>query len=460
MGAGIGLPRSRRNVWIAATGALLAVALVVVAGVLWLGREKPVQFVSLTSAGPTVTFGVRSITASYSHVIGDRAYVAWQHEQTMELAALDLAGGRKLWQRAVPGQSQYWQGITATPSAIVAVALEFSDAKPRTMYVLNPADGTPRWTRTIYGGDNRLAFDSVLVLASSKDAMVRGLDWRSGNEMWSLPDPVGKYGPVRTGTYRIATASDAAGPADLAGAPFSPDLADDRRLVQLDSDKTLRVIDAVTGKVLRSRDAVGSPDDLTLARDGKFDVVVRQAGYQIREYDLDSLGEPQVVYTQPDANRTAVALQSCGADQLCVLDRGNGSKTTEVAGIDVKGRKTRWRQPAVGTETLVSIGDRVLATTVEGEPASAVFAADGKQLLSDDVRNTVGVRVNGSSVLMFSAIPSTYPADVSLTGIAATDGARQPLGSLSKVRSRSCSWNEHFLVCAAEQEFRVWRFAK
>jgi outer membrane protein assembly factor BamB len=338
-------------------------------------------------------------------------------------------------------------------------ALNFADATARTMYVLNPADGSLRWKRDVYGGDYRFAFDSGLVLVSPNNAVIRGLDWRTGNEMWTLADPVNKYGPVRTHTYQVATARDTGGPADLTGAPYNPDLTGDRRLVQLDSDKTLRVIDAQTGKVLRERKAVAGSDDLALAHDGRLDVVVRQTGYEIREYDLDNLGEPQVVYSQPDTARMPLALQRCGSDRLCVLDRGTDPQSTEVVGIDVKGRKARWHGPAVGTEELVAAGDRVLATTVDGEPASALFDTNGKQLLPEDARKSVGVRVNALSVLLFSATPSTYPADVSLTGVAATDGTRQPLGSLSKVRSRSCSWNEHVLVCAAEQEFRVWRFA-
>ncbi len=115
---------------------------------------------------------------------------------------------------------------------------------------------------------------------------------------------------------------------------------------------------------------------------------------------------------------------------------------------------------AAGADTLVPVGDRVLGTNAVGTPASALYDSGGKQLLVDEDRPQVAVPVNSGSLLLLSVQTSSYPGDVSLVGVRATDGTRTALGQLTKVRTRSCSWNERFLVCPGEKEFGVWRFAK
>ena len=47
--------------------------------------------------------------------------------------------------------------------------------------------------------------------------------------------------------------------------------------------------------------------------------------------------------------------------------------------------------------------------------------------------------------------------DAALTGVG-QDGKRTPLGSLDGIYVESCSWNEEFLTCPAEDGFRAWRF--
>jgi hypothetical protein len=79
-------------------------------------------------------------------------------------------------------------------------------------------------------------------------------------------------------------------------------------------------------------------------------------------------------------------------------------------------------------------------------------------LLSADAKKNYPVRVDGSSVLLFSAQPSNYPNDAALTGVS-LDGKRTPLGSLEGIVTEGCSWNREFLACPARSEFGFWRFA-
>jgi hypothetical protein len=175
---------------------------------------------------------------------------------------------------------------------------------------------------------------------------------------------------------------------------------------------------------------------------------------------MDNLGEPKVVYTSP-GDRTLHSLAPCGGGAICVLDTGGyDTKTAEVASIDVAGSKQRWRKPAPGTDLLVPVGARVLATQAESTPASHLFGPDGVQLLPDDARNDTGVRVNGASLILFSKPSSDYPDDVSLSGVASQPRSPTSLGLLPKVRTLSCSWNDVYLVCASTNDFGIWRFAK
>jgi hypothetical protein len=100
----------------------------------------------------------------------------------------------------------------------------------------------------------------------------------------------------------------------------------------------------------------------------------------------------------------------------------------------------------------------VAASTDASPPGGLVFDGSGKQLLSDDAKKNYPVRVDGSSLLLFSAAPSNYPGDAALTGVS-LDGKRTPLGSLEDIVSGGCSWNREFLACPARTEFRFWRFA-
>ncbi len=159
---------------------------------------------------------------------------------------------------------------------------------------------------------------------------------------------------------------------------------------------------------------------------------------------------------------TSTSRTTAGGDgRLCVLDEtSSDDKTAQVLAIDVAARKVLWHGNAPGTDQLVPVGDRILATTIGSTPASRLFDPDGKQLLRAEDQKAVGVRVNAGSLIFFTAEPSSYPADASLSGVTAGSGARTALGQLSKTRTLACAWTERYIACAREKDFGVWRFTR
>jgi outer membrane protein assembly factor BamB len=444
---------------LAGVAALAVVVLLGVAALYWFRRETPVAFTALESAGISVPFGGGSIERTTSSTIGDRAYVSWQDDRGLRVAAIDLATRRKLWEVAAPSGPTRWEGIAATARAVLVFAGESSDSTARPVYALSPDDGRQLWQVAGHGGDRRYLFDAMLVIDSRYDTAVRAYDWATGDQKWHVDARAGSSGQLTTVAYAAPGESDPAdsAPSTFWGYPFPSWKASDARLVLLDSERVLTVVDLATGK-RRERPNVASYDEPVYALGDRLYALVKG---QLWEYDLGKLGEPRVLYTLTADNKRFVgAPERCGDGLICLLERsGSDAKSTELVAVDVEDRTVARRRPAPGTERLMAVGDNILARAYGSAPASAFFDSGGKQLLRDDDRGTVAVRLDRSSLLLFSKPPSDYGETVALTGVTA-GGDRKPLGSIEGVRSASCSYNTTYLVCATNREFRVWRFAE
>jgi outer membrane protein assembly factor BamB/Ethanolamine utilization protein EutJ (predicted chaperonin) len=454
---------ARRLVWATAVAGLAVLTALAVAAYLGLRSSvRPVDFATMAQTGtlPTGLQGGDLVDMSVA-VSGDTGYLAWQHSDTLEVAAVDLGNGHERWRHAVEGSSKQWEDIVVLPGAIMAEAKEYS-SKPHGLYVLDPASGTQLWTRDVYNQDWYLPVGDKLVLVSPHDHTVRGLDRRTGNQKWQLDDPKDRYGnQVDTIVFDTTTAKDLTGTASFSGYPTEPDLGDDRRLLQITYDKTLNVIDADTGTVTKHRQGVGGTYDYYRAHEGRLYVVTRTDGYRVQSYDLDKLGEPTVVYTAPDSKHSEVDIEPCGDGRLCVLDEtSSDAKTAQVLAIDPASHKVVWQRDAPGTKLLVPVGDRILATNTDSTPASRLFDPDGKQLLGNEEQNALGVRVNAGSLIFFADQPTSYSADNSLFGVTAGSGAHIALGPLAKTRSRACAWTQRYIVCARNDDFAIWRFTR
>jgi hypothetical protein len=230
------------------------------------------------------------------------------------------------------------------------------------------------------------------------------------------------------------------------------------RLVQFDDEPAMRVIDVDTGKAREKTGVKASSSTPMLAFGDKLYLVASDNGYQVREYDLAKLGEPRVLLTNTDDKRQVRgSLARCGENRICLLESaGSDAKTTQVVAVDTKEGKLAWRKPAPDADHLIEMGDGVATKASESSVGALLFDNEGKQLLSEDAKKSYPVRVDASSVLLFSQI-SPYSSSTVVTGMDLA-GKRTPLGSLDGVSVAYCSWSKEFITCPAKGEFRSWRF--
>jgi molecular chaperone HscA len=474
--------------------AALAVAVVaagITGGVAWLGRThtnpnpptstlSPVPFVSLSPVrGADVPYGDATAGGrrlAMSTTVGDRAYLAWQQEGgPLKIGAIDLAAGRPAWPVQTLTGSGEFGGMIALPDALVVIAGlgAAQDARLKLM-VLNPADGTRRWQREIDMKETPtdiIFYNSVLVLTprnedgSPATRQTIGLDWRTGQVIWSSPAPKG--GVVQSfGMYVVA---DLANLHVILGESFGPNL-NDHRLVQLGADGTARVYDAGTGALITSRPVGGTEIGTTyIGYEGKlFQWRPDEQPQRVRVYDLDRPGDAAVVYQASDPDRTVMSIAPCGSGRICLLQQamtGPGSGATELVAVDVAARRTLW-QHSVPAERVVSLGDRIMVSGGFGgspAPTSKLFDETGKQLLKSDDQGGTAAWINAGGLLIFSdTVIGEAPGqvnEVTVGGINSADGRRVPLGKISVVLT-GCSWTDRFLVCPAGTGFEVWRFAR
>jgi hypothetical protein len=116
-----------------------------------------------------------------------------------------------------------------------------------------------------------------------------------------------------------------------------------------------------------------------------------------------------------------------------------------------------WRQPAPEAEDLVPVGDRVLVRRTTTDARWVLRGADGKELAKHD---GLAVRLDGGNALSFTGPFGTSSADLSVAGVGAVGGEITELGPLADARGETCSWNSRVVVCMAEKEFVLWRFAE
>ncbi|HET8684857.1 MAG TPA: PQQ-binding-like beta-propeller repeat protein, partial [Micromonosporaceae bacterium] len=452
-------PWYRRTVaWVSVATALVVLA---GAGVAWFvlrDRYPEAKFQSVEEYLPVpMGEGASTSSGAFTAMLGDRAYLAWQRDDTLQVVAVDLARRTELWRKDVPGTSEKWVGITALPAGLVVQADDYSSSEPRTMYVLHPDSGDLRWKRDFHGDDSWLYTRDAVVLAEEQGARLVGLDPASGDERWTHPYPKDEYGNGGVAVVRVTSPEALAEPAGFTGQTPGADPRE-RRIVLVGTDRTVRVYDARTGAPLRTRDNVGDPDDTYLAHGDQLYVATKDAGYRIDAYDLGNLGEPRAIYTVPDHRRRLLGLAPCGADRVCALDQvGSDDESTELAAIGTEGGGQVRRQKAPAGERVVAVGDRALVASRGSAAVVRIFDPAAGELTA---REGAGVRVNAGSVLIFADQPATYPQDVNLTGLGAQTGTRTELGVLKDVRSAACAWSESLIACPQEKTFTIWRFAQ
>ncbi len=456
-----GRPLLKRPItWIGVAAAAVVLVLVAVVALHQLNRGvSAVDFSTLRASFSVPIADSKNADYPATATVGNRTYYGWTANKKFHLGAMDLDKKKNVWGPIdVDTDASTWS-LWALPDRVVAIAAP--SGNPGVLYAFD-SGGKQRVRVPIGSNDTVYFFKDVLVLYQDQTRQLRGLDWADGRTRWTRDNP--KSGSSNdTSLAGESAAADFAGPGLPSGRPIFYADGDSQRIVQSGADKKLYLVNGKDGQVIRQWNAVDAGSAVKyFASDGKY-YIGFGTPYQIQAYDLNKQDEPQTIYSAPDSKRTLVTIAPCGSGRICALDETSDDNSTEVVAFDANAHKQLWRKPAVGTDTLVPLGDQVLATTTQSSSsvASVLYSADGKkQLLGSDDQKTIGVRVNAHSLLFVSGnVGSTSSGDLSLVGVTTQDGKRTALGPLQGVVASSCSWNEKDVVCATADKIQVWQFA-
>jgi hypothetical protein len=456
-GGAEGQGRFRRSYKIMAAGLVVIVGIAATLVLIFWPRDRALDFTPLVQAkrfAPAVTMTSKFADAE---IVGDRAYFASVDDAgTLGVVAVDAETGKQAWSSTKAGIAPQWDHMVALPGALAAFTYTDSTTRTRRMVILGGDHGELLWDRTI-GDDDAVYFVAdVAVLVDQTGHRLLGLEINGrGKTRWEIPD---LKTDSSTGTTIVpaTTDDDVAGPATMRGTALAPDVGDDSRIVQINADRSARVIDAKNGKVVvPPRQSVADTDDEAIAHNGRLIVRESENAHRIMSYNLDKLGEPKVLYTAPDTNRQLTDLAPCGPSRVCfVQSTGYDDKTAQVMSVDVT-KGGHWARGVPMTESLVPVGNAVLAAQDTSPPKVSLLDAKGKVLWT---REGQAARLDSSNVLLFLKALSDYPDDSFVWGDHVGDAA-VPLGALSSVRSSTCSWNTAMLACVTDKDFTLQRFA-
>ncbi|HEX5594744.1 MAG TPA: Hsp70 family protein [Micromonosporaceae bacterium] len=448
--------RKKRGLLVGIGAAVAVIVVVATALVLLPGRGyADLEFHSFKDVGQGIPAGEKESSYLFTALLDGRAYLAYQREdKRLEVIAAEAGTAKARWRKQTSATSGQWRRLVALPNALVAFG-DGAGSSEQKMVVLDPADGRQRWSHDLSNKDRVFFFDDVLVHVTESRLIGRGL--RDGKQRWDEPRLTNADGSSRSVVHPAITAADLAGPSGVSGASTVPDLADGR-LVEIGADRSVRVIDVGSGKVLKQRTNVADLDDHVVVFEGRLYVAEAERGYRVVSYDLKSMGEPANIYTAPDDKRQPKALGPCGKDRVCLLETASyDSKTTELVAVDAAKGGALWRKPVPHAELLVPVGEHVLVRTESGERRSVIFRPDGSKLLE---RDGIAVRLDGGNLLIFAKQLSSYKDDPSVAGIRVGSADPVELGQLKGVRPTTCSWGLTLIVCGTDSNFVIRRFAK
>jgi outer membrane protein assembly factor BamB len=392
---------------------------------------------------------------SDAEILDGRAYFASSDSESgaVGVVAIGVNDKKPAWTSLAAGRAARWKSMVALPVGVALFTDVDSTTSSRRIAVLGAAKGNLLWERTIGDDDVVLFAGNNAVIADRETHRLVGVRLSDGSQRWTQADPPTTY-PADTNVLLVTTPKDLNGSATVFGRPYEPDLADDPRIVQIGADKSARVIEADTGKIVTSRQNVAKPDDEVVAHNGRL-IVLQPDDQRIVSYDLDKFGEPRVVYTAQTQNSQMKDVTPCGDDRVCFGEQVSyDTKSATVVSLDVADGKQLWRYPLANTERIVPVGQAVLVATTT--PETTLLDAKGKKVWT---HSGEAARVNGGNLIEFSKALSRSPGETALYGRHLGDEA-VPLGSFSGIRSDTCSWDTSMLACVADTDFVIQRFAK
>jgi molecular chaperone HscA len=454
-------PVQRRRVprWIVAVAAATSVAAVAsfLGVLLWpTDREEPVEpaepltFVRFDSVA-RVNFDQPSHT-TLTAVAGDRGYTASETGGDLHVIAFDLASGAERWRQEIPGPSQ-WSRLLATPSALLALQQGNADDEPRRMFVLDAETGNQLWHRDVRGDDLLAFLDGAFAWLDHQGRALRGLDLATGGERWQYEFPTEEA----SAAVAVLNHADMARPSDADGEP-APGVGD-HRIVMVNADRTVFVIDGNTGQIISQGSNLADPDDQVLGYGDRLFVAANEVDYQLLSYDLTQLsGVPRVHYTPADTDRYPAKLQPCGQARVCMLESAQYDSTeTDLVAVNAAEGGQIFRAPADGAERLFGVGDWAVTIASLGfQPTVSVFDQSGNVAVESP---GLAVRLNEANLLV-ATTAGGYEEYVEALGVP-LGGQQVDLGRLPEGPvQEECSWNDRYLVCPDRDGAEIWQFAQ
>ncbi|HEY8471089.1 MAG TPA: PQQ-binding-like beta-propeller repeat protein [Natronosporangium sp.] len=456
-------PAKQRRVpgWIVATAAVTAVLAVAsfFTVLLWPSGDDdqapagPLTFQRFGGSVARIDFGQPARTTLTS-VEGNNGYTAYESGGTLFTIAFDVTTGEERWRSQVTGSPQ-WSRLIAVPGALLVLALEDDETEPRRMYVLDAETGQQRWTVDVRGDDVLFFLDGGLGLLDHQQRALRGFALDTGVERWRHPFPHEED----SNAVAVLAYADMTRPSNFAGEPVAG--VGDHRIVMVNGDQSVWLIDGRTGEVLNQTAGIADPDDQVLAYDEQLFVAPNQVDFQLASYDLAALSsQPQIRYQPTARDRFPLALEPCGADRICVLevDQFNDERAEVVALSTAEGGGQIWRADAPEAERMIGVGDWVLTAASLGfEPVVRVFNGAGHLAIESP---GLPIRLNEANFLVITTAGG-YEDYLSAFGMALANGERFDLGQLPEgFVQEECSWNERYLVCPNRTGTEVWQFAR
>ncbi|WP_412539024.1 PQQ-binding-like beta-propeller repeat protein [Longispora sp. K20-0274] len=427
-----------RGLWVAAVALGLA-------GCGPFGSDAPAVAALAPVAGPGVRVQPEKGPV-LTGIQGDRGYAAWIADGGIQVIGLDLATNTPTWSAHELGRASEISDLIVLPDAVVLTTRPAGRGTPGGgLIVLDPATGATRWM-TDFEGDDPTFYADAVVLGPRTAKTTRGLDWKTGATLWSIPDAGDAHlVPVKTG----------------ADGPIA-----DQRLFLLAADHVLRTYDVRTGKPTGTR---------TVHEAGTGGVVVGQTlvttvagnnvpGPRVLGYPVSGEGPVRNMH-QVDGKRTISQVAACGTDRICLVEDGRDG-VPELRAFDGSSGQQQWRaeapkaarSPRVARAPIAMAGDRIVY-------AGSVFAPDGRVLHRGANPTDTGYaslgRVTDARLLGLSATIGRFPTSAVPTEVASvssSDGARRVLGSVT-ASPGSCSWGERFLLCAGATSLGVYPLA-
>jgi molecular chaperone HscA len=450
----------KKGLWIVAAGTV--VVLGVAAGLVawfWPGYGaldyRPLSQPVRVSPVAPVTYGF-----SNAALRDGRAYFASADENgQLGVVAATAGSGKVVWRSIDAGTAERWEFFFTLPHAVVAMTGTDSATSDRRMVMLDPGSGRKMWERRVASDDDVLFVGDTAVLIDRTEKRLVGLQVRGqGKVAWEMKSPQSEYGQSTTKVVTTSTVEDFAGAATAGGVAFAGATGDDARIVQIGADRSARVIDASSGKVVAGpRPNVAEPADEVIAHHGRLIVAESGDAHRVLAFDLDQIGEPKVLLTPSDTNTRFSGLTACGADRVCaVQETGYDGKTARVVAIDTANGGEVWHRDVAQTEKLVPVGEAVLAAQGTSPGQVTLLSDNGAAVWT---RAGVVGRIDAGNMLLFSKALTTSADDPALSGEHLGDTA-VPLGSLADVRSATCAWDSKNLACVGEKDFVLQTFTE